>query len=315
MKLFRTDNLTDSIRQLLTVNPDVILHIKYACKRPIRYILNEIEDLRTIPAGARSPLYPLQVAKWRKKHGLLIYRPGRIRSPLPHSDALVYAECPMRWTDVEQDCKWVKNEIVIYQPPAWDLHDETVYLRHPTANNMAAILAVTNAMIGRTLTDRLAAALDYSGWSGRDTAVFEASEITAITGLSEAELIRAIGMRYLGNHIRYHTVTPQIEPESPDLLELYRALKAHPDVYRGARLLRFGKVPGVDKSVFWGMRALNKQNCISEGVRIYLLRPGDKYLDMPVLDAVSNARRGEWFKMKTLLDSAPDYLRTLSARS
>ena len=318
-EIYHTFDMENAVRALLATNPHVIIYHHYANLRRIVIRSNLLWDIEQYRCRAWDSFGPLTIEKWRENGGLMVYHPTLFdkNCPFPETDAVLFIECPLSHRDFQELAAKVKREIVIFHPPSWRLHEETVEFRNPHSAYYHTLLSTIGSLVRRPdLKPRIEAAMRYANFDPDRTAGFEAADIYAITGIPPRQLRTLMKWKgFRGKHIRYHCYCPVVEPDEPDLLEMYRVLEAEPDAYHGIRMLRFNELArvlehGIGARVMGFKRLLKRM--VNEGyVRsdpdIYLLTEGWKQPDYAIVDAITNVRRAEFYRMKTLVEDSPEY--------
>ena len=311
LDIYQTDHMELAVREMYLRNHRFVVYCTQKNKRKIPLRLNEVKDIPMVLAREWDPFFQKSVDFWKEEGGMLLYRHFPINPQKISAEAALFTEAPLSCMEFEILSSEIEREAVIYRPPTWNLHEHTLEYKNPTSNVHYTLFTLIQCLMGRELPPRLEAALDYSGFKARDkVAVFEGREVEAITGIDDRQLRTILNGRGLHNvYSRYHCYTPIIEPEDPDLLYFYNMLLATPAMPNNERYLRMDLFPGQVRlpSQNRFMSRLVRENYIKRNPYIYVIRTGYKPLDYPVIDAIANARRGEWFRMRNLIDQAPEY--------
>lgn len=317
--IYHTDDIEGAIRKMVELNERCVVFQRPQTLRPIRLRLNCVADIPSIACRTWDAFAQDSVDRWKSEGGLLYYRPD-VFAPdiMPETDALLFAECPLQYRILEQYSDRVKRDIIIFKPPSWVQHEATIEFKYPRSDYYQTLELVIRGLIGREVPDKLAACLRYSGYPADKTAVFLGYEVAGIMGISERQLrilLKWHGFR--GNHIRYHCFTPMVPPEDdPDAWEIYSVLEEEPNVYRGMRALRFfelarvyqpgglaNRIPGF-KPV---LKRLVKSRHVADNGLVYVVKDGWRKPDYAMMDATANVRRGDWYKLRNLVDQSENY--------
>jgi len=306
--IYSTSNATKSIRKMVAENSRPVVYQQYRCYKPIRIVLNDVADIPATTCQAWTERADESLYNWHADQ-LLYYRPALKSDKFPECDALLFIECPQQYNDFEELAAKVRGDIIIYRPPSWKLHEETILLRYPTSDHYRALMALIEALKGRELTQRMQQALDYSGYDPERTAVFTAQDAKEILGMAEKQMRSILKYRFRGFYSRFEVYRPMCAPVYRSQDEMYAILENEPDLGGGWRMLRFnelrdGRAPEFKRYLREFVRSRNVQQSPS----IYLLTDGYRKPNFDVIDAVTNARRGNWFKMRNVVDGAPEYL-------
>jgi len=319
MEVYKTVDMEVAIREMAARNHSFVVYRSYFNVKPIRLRQNRIKDIPFTMISAWSKDFNKEYEAWKRKGGMLIYnyKYGKNHTPI-EAEAALFVECPGQYVDFMEMASEIKREVVIYRPPTWYLHELNLDYRYPNSNYHYSLMTVIHALMGRKLNDRLSAAFELSGFTDfYRTAVFEAEEIEALLGIDDRQL-RVLLMSYgfRGSYIRYHVYTPRLTPRNENMRWAYDLLCGAPDSYKGQRYLRFdtlpqGRIIGFNKF----LKQCIRKKYVKRERKIYVLKTGYRPLDYPVIDAVANARRGEWFRVSNLVDRSPEYPIVLSLQT
>ena len=314
--IYQTSDPLASIRKMRERNARCVVYDKYVCMKAILARLNRVADIPAITAQAWTEQGAAAIERWREGHKLLYYRPAL--DPIAHfpeCDALLFIECPLQYDMFEKLAAMVRNEIIIYRPPDWKLHEETVLAKYPTAAYHKSLMAMIEGLRHRELTERMEQALAFSGYDPEHTSVFTAKDAMGMLGMPERQMKSILKYKYRGHYCRFEVYRPMCSPIDDDWKEMYGVLEGEPDLGNGWRMLRFGelgntnlqvkehRVPEFKRYLMWMVRKHN----VRKEPNIYLLRDGFRKQNYDIVDAIANVRRGNWFKMRNIVDAAPDY--------
>lgn len=304
--IYRTYDMEASTRRMTQRNAHSILWWEYKCPRPIRIRLNKIADVPAALIRSWDDHAPQAIENWRNAGGLAIYRPSRTRQWTVPSDAMLFLEAPFQHEKFLTFTEHVIQDIVIYRPPEWVLHDDALATLYPTSEVHRTIDALAPAFCNAPQNVEQEVAVQLAGFGADKSAVFTAKDVASITGINE-RLMRAVLPRF--GTARFHPYIPHIPPDDPHLRWAYDAIEAEPDVDRGTRLFKFNKptqpvAPGFGTA----LKQLVKTHHVGDYDCIYVVNLAAPPRDYTRIDAVSNARRGQWWKMRNVVDAAPEYL-------
>ena len=310
VKLYTTDDMEGAARQLVATNRNVIIYMQHRSARPIRMRMNKLKDLSIELCKAWQPMAAGVIERWSAKGGLMVYRPhpNSLKAVMPPSDAMLFIEAPYMISDFERITANVRQEVVVYRPPTWGLHNETIEHLFPHAGTYLTLDSIFKSLVGRELTEEMQGALDASGYPPGKTAVFTAWDIEQLTGWNERFLKYALYHRYLRYSIRYHIYSVRFPPDDEAMRWAYDILREQPEVARGQYALRDDRPKGPYVLGFQQqLKRLKRFNYIVREDNIYVINLSGPPLQIDKLDAINNMYRGRWFKLKTLIDEAPEY--------
>lgn len=310
VQIYKTSDMELAIREMSFRNDKYVVYRKNMNRRKIPLRLNQVKDLPFQIARVWDERFNDALEFWEGDGGMLLYTYDIRRPHYVNAEAALFVEAPLRMMEFQDFTNTIEREVVVYRPPTWHLHEDTLEYTTPSSSYYHTLITLVHCLMGRDLSERMEAAFVSSGYKDRfKTAVFEASEIQAITGIDERQMrLMLSGYGWRKSYVRYHCYTPMVEPEDSEMLYIYNLLCEVPDVWRGQRMLKFdylpqGRVMGFHKY----MKRLIKEGYVQKHPSVYVIKMGYRPLDYSMIDAVVNAKRGEWFKMRNIIDSAPEY--------
>ena len=311
VKLYRTDSMEAAMRHMAETNRNVIVYWRHKTIKPIRMRLNLTRDILCEVAMSWMPMAQAAVDRWAQRGGVLIWKPHPLahRAPVPACDAMLFIECPMQIDQFNHITKDVKQEVVVYRPPTWELHNESVEQYWPGKNTYSTLDAIAGALVGRELTEEMEGVLRACGYPAASTAAFTAWDIEQLTGWNERHLKLVMHYKYKFNYGRWHLYSLRFPPDDPELLWAYNIIRQQPEVSRKVHTLRLARPAGSYVHGFKTMlKRLEKENYVVREDSIYVLNTAHRPLDYDRIDAITNMHRGRWFAMKALVDGAQEYL-------
>jgi len=309
--IYQTTDMEAGILSMASRNHRCVIYKQHASNKPIRMRGNKLKEIPMKIVRPWDSFMGITVDKWKDEGGVMLYHHDRFKIFVPQTEALFFIETPMQYQQFAPLAALASKEVIIYRPPTWSLHEDYIAQHYPTSEVHHSVMLIIQAMRGRQLSRRLQSALDKSGFDPASTATFEASEIEAMTGISERQLRLTLkSPKFRGKYIRYHCYEPFFPPteSEPDLLECYRQIEENENIWNDQRMFKFdapcqGRIIGFKRMLV----ALCRRKFVRRHPNIYLVTVGYKPLDYMVVDALANARRGDWFKMRNIVDLSPAY--------
>ena len=309
--IYQTENMEAAATVMTTRNHHCIILRHHRTKRSIRLRGNELVGIPQTIARPWDEFVDESIARWKLNGGILQYSRDYRTDKLPNAEAMLFVEAPFQYSEFETQIQRISREVIVYRPPSWDLHEESIGLTYPTSNIHHTVECVIQSLFGTQLPQRLQVALKLSGRPDRRTAVFESATVTAMTGISEQQIGRVLrGIGFRANYDRYHCYTPMIAPDDTSHFRwAYDMVEALDPAFENQRMLRFDclapkvTTPGLTAA----LKGLVRGGFLTRHPHIYVVAMGYRPVDYLTIDAIAMARRGEWFKMKNVVDSAPKY--------
>lgn len=309
--IYQTSDTLASIRKMAAENARAVVVQQFRCFKTIPTILNRVADIPSITCRSWDSNAVDALNRWAMSRKLLFYRPYPVGEDelFPECDSVLFLECPQQYADFERTANKVRGDVIIFRPPSWKLHEETIDLRYPMGYHTRALLAMIAGLRTRELTPRMLQALEFSGYDPNLTSVFTAEDAKIILGMPERQLKAALKYRFRGFYTRYEVYRPMYKPINSDEEEMFEVLMNEPDLGGGWRMLRFGELKDGRVPEFKRyLKHFTRKHNVFRSPSIYLLTDGFRPPNYDIIDAIGNVRQGSWFKMRTLVDSAPDYL-------
>ena len=308
--IYQTDNMEAAMRRLGETNRNLLLYWNFKAVKPIRIRMNLTRDILCEDARAWKPGAQATVDRWTQRGGTLIWRPHPItaKAPVPACDAMLFTECPFQIDRFEHIIQSVRQEVVVYRPPTWQLHNETIEYFYPGKDVYVTLEAICKGLLGRELTEEMQGVLTACRYPVATTAVYTAWDVKMLTGWSEKFLKHALHYRYKYHSGRWQVYSTRIPPENDDMRWAYELLRSQPEVAFKSYAMKNGipaggRVPGFEVM----LKRLMKENYVVREENIYVLNTAHPPMDHDKVDAVNNMFRGRFWKMKALVDSAPEY--------
>lgn len=307
MKIYRTSDMEQAVRSMMNRNSHNILLKYYENLRRIFFRGNLVKDIPTTIVRAWDSFAEDSIAIWAKRKTLMMYIPDRHKRSLPKCDAMLITEVPTNQAKLESLFSNVKHEGIFYRPPTWELHDEMVDFEYPTAEVYRTVMeAVTVKRGNYGMMRREGCALKLSEFIPKDTSVFGPDEIPGVSDKQVNSVL--INPQFKRFYIRYSCYVPVMAPDDEAGKETYDRLCSIPPTWNEERMLPFGRIEGSSDVMGFKrkLRHLIKRGHVIKKPHIYVVgNPGA--IDWSIIDAVSNARRGDWFKIKNDIDNAEEY--------
>lgn len=307
--------MEEAIRQMNERNEKSIVYLDYSNRLRIRLQTKKVQDIPSLACRSRDSFIADSIAKWEAEKGLLYYRVNGPTDNLPAADAMLIVECPFQLRMFEKLQGRIKGDIIVYRPPDWSMHQDTIDFIYPDSSWHQTLHVGIKCLQGLPRTPRQELALKFSGFNPDNTSVFFGYDLAAITGISMQKFKPMMKYRFLNFYRRYSCYIPQIPPDDPFDLEIYRVLEAEPDTGGGLRLLRWGephdavksmRVPGFTKVI----KRLVKSGHVTQYPQIYVVCDEYKKPDWEMLDGIQQVRVRNWLKMRDLVDLAPEYIQS-----
>lgn len=308
--IYRTADMETALRVMSERNHHVVALAAHAVKKMIR-LRGRSPKLKGVPmlyVMGWKPEARAVVKRWQDEGGVLVYRPlPRALAAHPASDALLFVEAPLQWDRLEKNAATARQEVVIYRPPSWDLHEDAMDHVWPRARQYETLEAVLASLVGRELDEKLQRAREQMPhWS--KFAIFTDEEMSAITGW-DSRMIRAIlRSKYINKYIRFPVYALRYVATHHDIKWAYEVLAKQPSVGKKLHLLRGdnpfeGKLPAFTSA----MRMLIRLNYVSREGAIYMVNMDRTKLDFERVEAMHNVNRGRWLKVRNFVDALPEY--------
>ena len=310
--LYQTDDMEFAIRRMLQRNHKVVLLKKTYNRKSIELRPHRIPNFKYTLMRENNPYDLPGLIRWQSEGGLLNYRPGMTRlnrQNSPAAEGLFVVEAPTDLIVYYSITEKISREVVIYRPPTWELHMDTMAIKHPGSREMVALVGVMQGLCGLDLNPLQQMAVDYAKFDRSEVSVFTADQINELTGIDKVAFRHLLKFKFRGFHVRYDVFMPNIRPSDPEHAIVFDALLQEPDLGGGIRMFRFGfGSTGINTVGFIRiLKALIYTRHIRKLAPIHIMKQGYKFPNLAMLDAQANVRYGEFYKIKNMIDAAPVY--------
>lgn len=294
MKIYQTNDMEAALFHMLVRYDKAVVFNRHYCKRRIPIRKQLFLGMPQTEANPCHKLWDIRLQKWNKKRGILYYRPHPIIDKMPTCDALLFVEAPLSYRTFLNYIDRVNRDTVVYRPPNWDFQEEVLNARTPRSSDLEAFIAVIEELkCDGLLQYNLLMATEF------DIAISQV-EVDFFLGFDRQKVVNLFKHGFK-DHFRYYVPYELIlEPDEPELLETYNYLKSQ--LLDGV-FLRSNKL-WTNKLKF---RLLFAKGYIRCGDPIYILKKGYRQPDLHLLDALNNAARADWYKMKNIVEGAQTY--------
>lgn len=312
MKIYQTSDIPEAIRLMAARNELSIVFDYQWALRHVRHRLNQVADIPSVLVRPWDAFCETSVNKWLEQKGVMYYRHmPRYRDFLPESEAILFTDTPMQMSDLRNFDAKASNEIIIYRPPDWSMHQERVIFKYPSSEIFKRIFAAFAVLKeDDNLTKNQRIALSYCNFGKGKAIAFSAEKIAKLADISVHQFKRIFRFQFAlrGHYHRYDCFRLMIEPKDKDLLKIYRLLENEDDIEGGIRMLRFGcHTQAPVKNYLKFFKIMVKQKCIEVYDPVHILVDGWKPMEYDVVDALVGVRRASCMEMRRLVEDAPVY--------
>lgn len=311
MKLYQTPSMELATVAMTERNRQSMIYSRYRTMRKIRFRWNQVPDVDIKIAMSWQPGCDAILADWARRGGCVEYRPhvNNFNSlPTPASDAMLLIEAPLQMPLYDKITAGVRQEVVVYRPPTWELHTETLAAVYPVKADYMALDAITQGLADREPDEVMAGCMGLVKFN--KPVAFTAWDIEQLLGWSETRLRYAM-LRFNKTHRgrRFSIYSTRIAPDDPDLREAYKILCAQPEVGKGNYVILVGgstsrpQGPGFDRM----LKRLIRECYVVKEDSIYIKDVGGKPMDYDLVDATNNVHRSRWLAVRDMIDNADEY--------
>lgn len=307
--LYRTNRMEDCIIALDAAHEKVMARAIHRLANPIRLRLKKLQDIRPFVAR-ENPAFDSQIEQWKEECGTLVnYRRFLKSEPTYDYDACFLCETPLSIDEIEAQSKGAKALCVLYKPPVWRAHEETLFAIYPTGTSCKRFMqAVWHGKPTKEYASiALACGIPTAGTHALDDDAL-AKELSL--SLPELGILRKRAMRSAAGR-RYSQVVqliPRIEPDDKTLHEVYRFIKNELPTLGHIRLARDNALA---KSVrYWktAMRALVRSGSVEQRARTCFYFIDGLAPDYAKIEAEHQAARARFEQLRSEVDSLPEFL-------
>ena len=308
IQLYKTSKMEEAALALDAQHEKVMLRAIHKLRHPIRLRVKKLQDIR--PFYARNdPAFDAEVERWKEECGTLInYRTYTSTEPVYEYDACMLCEAPLCVDDIDRFSRGAKSVCVIYHPPIWRAHEETLFTLYPTGQACERMLQAIASMPQSNEFASIAAACDIptAGTRGADD-----DELAKELGISQPDLsiVRKRAMRSLSGR-RYAQVIqliPRVEPEDKTLLAMYRFIKDELPAVGHILLARDSVLSKAARYWKIALRALVRSGSVQQKAKTAFYFVDGLQPDYDRIQAEHEAARGKLTRLIAEIDSLSEF--------
>lgn len=300
--------MEDSALLLDRQHDRVMVRAVHFLPKPIRMRVKMLQAIR--PFYLRNaPEFDKEIERWNAENGTLVnYRPFQITEPALNHDAGLVCECPMSMDALGDLTRDTKSVCVVYRPPTWRQHEETIYVKFPPATTAKRFV---QAILATKPTQDMLRIAQTCGIPTAGTYAASDDDLQAALSVSGSELkaVRKIAMRSVEGR-RYAFVTPlvaRIEPEDKTLMQLYRFIEERLPAAGHVKLARDNVLAKAMR--FWkiGLRALVRSGSIERKVPLGFYFMDTIAPDYDRIHAEHIAAKSKLARLIEFVDALPEF--------
>jgi hypothetical protein len=309
MKIYKTNNIEDSIRKLSENHKRTVILLKNHSARYVRPVLNKVKDINSVLIRDWTNDKSRLKDDW---NGLIYYRHHPSFLDLPESQALLMIDCPLSINQFDRYVKHDSNmEVVVYVPPDWSMQYDHLNDINPCLKDYQELKKSLKEFRGIKYNERIAEAKYLAKWDY--SAAFTAKQFFDLTGIKEIKLRHMLKAGYWKEYIRFHPYKAVIDPQN-HLSPMFKLLMDEP-IENSFKLLRsnelsrcyeYGninnRVPGFKSAL---IQMVKDKNVIQYDC-IYVVNKRNASNDHLSLKHSTNANYFE--QIKTIIDSSENHL-------
>lgn len=306
MNVTATDDMEAAVESLVRRHRRVIVLLDYKSVRPIRLNSKQLQhvpgELTWAWSQAKGPI----IERFQRDGGLLYFRsePRHAKPVMPECDAVLFCEAPFNWRAFDSLAQFARQEVVIYRPPTWDLHQRTVEVLFPRRENYETLELFMRSLRGIPMSEGYKRLIAASGFE-RGVA-FTVQDVANLTCWDEKTL-RYLLRPFSRKVTRWHPYLLRMAPDDPDLLWGYAMLQSQTYVSKRVRALRVNLAIGRPHGFPAMLRLLLKYKYVSADDCVYTYDFDASDIDPERIEAANNVGRSRWFKMREYVDNLPEY--------
>ena len=311
MTVYKTNNMEEAAKLMRQTGQTVVFEY-YQCKRKIRFRKNLLVDIPGLMVKPWITQSLKVIPEWKDE---LMYYFHHANFPhIPMMDNLLLTECPLQYKLFERYSKYVNGNIVIYEPPTWEMHEETVSDRFPTMENFSVAIKWFNSEHQITHMSNLC--IEASLFNPDEVVAFTVEEWEAQTGMTVKRLKNILHGRYRRKYKRMTPFRLVDKPDDPNLLYIYEEINKEPK-YLGLTILQErnlrrvyepGKLTNRIPKYENALKRLIKDRNIIQYPAYYVLKKRQR-LDFKWTKIIRSeeAYWNDWYKMKDFIAKLPYY--------
>lgn len=140
---------------------------------------------------------------------------------IPEHDNMLLIECPHSMGKLERIRSKTKDRVIIYEPPDWSLHYDTIKLKYPPE----FVCHLVKKTLSSFTQEKVVYDLGNVDALHKNNLVFTSKELSDASGLPVKAVERAIYHNFRGLYIKYYRYRLFSKPNNPALHETWSLLQ------------------------------------------------------------------------------------------
>lgn len=307
VRLYHTTDMEATVRSLAQRHRNLMILMDYKSVRPIRLATRlKLGDLAMEMVMAWKPGAPQAVERWQREGGILQYRsnPMMLLPPCPPADAIMLVECPMQWDRFEHARLHARQELAVFLPPTWSLHEKTIDHLYPRRDVYATLEAYLDALQFAEQSEYLQRVARLGKWD--KCVAFTSDDLMQMVGWDD-KFLKFVLRRYRFKVQRWQVYTAHFPPDDHELVWAWELLRRQPQVDHKKYALLVGNTTPRTPGFLPALKRLIWRKHVAVNDHVYVADVNRKRSDIDAFDAVNNMHRGKWFKVRNFVEQLPEY--------
>lgn len=310
IEIYKTNNMEAAIHAMAERNKCVMVYERLSpyCKRRIRIRNGLMKDLEPKLVRGWDSFAPMQIADWRDKGGVMMFRDSNIvKNPPPTCESVLITEMPIFPEDFYRLCDLATKELIVFVPPDWSMHEEELNVRYPLSDAVVRLRTEIDGLRDyEPMIPQKVAVLKYSRCDPKTTAVFFSKQIEELAEVPEGSFKRIFMKKRV--YSRFECYRPMMPPTDDGLLQVYQELEKCENLGNGLRALRNGIISSIPKArIDHKLKILKRAKNIIKYDDVYLVEKPLKPVNFDMHDAEQGVIRKQHYKLREFMDDKPFY--------
>ena len=306
--VYQTDDMEAAVRSMSERHRNLLVTLDYKCVDKIRLqTTKKLHDVKMEMAFETKPESQPTIDRWRNQGGVLKYRSmaSRYHMRLPIADAIMMAECPLQWEAFESGMVSARDEIVIYRPPSWSLHEKSIEHWYPRREYFEMMDAYLLSLRFQPMPDYLQSAANF--WLIKPSvSAFFAQDLFDLFCWDD-KFVKRLILFYKFRALWLLPVSFRLIPHERDLKWAWDILKSQHTLSNGDVVLRGGELPKRIPGFKAMFRRLILEKYVVRRKLVYLVDNDMKVSQHSRIEASTTIARGQWYRMREYMETLPEY--------
>lgn len=290
MNIYSTQHMEESLQALALIFPHIVFRRVYQNKNAIPLRMRQVKGVAWYfysPAHVKAS--ELQKNSWQEKGGILVntHQTASVHRSFGCHQAMLFAECPTSLYRINAETRDTERCAVIYKPPTWREHEETINRQCPTVRDCQTAYLWWKCQHGKMVSDE---------------ELVDATKITCSPGSIRHLLYKYAGLKLVGAAVPIRLF---FRPENPIDAKFYDWIAAYPAEGPNIRYIPERELLATWPRWRFLIKQLKREKVLEKKPLVYQYMFHDTQPNWDMISYQYRTRRAEFDHVQSLVDAAP----------